>query len=601
MPSKKSKQNKAPAPQAEPTKILNYEQPAFLDALNEAYQLEGKNVVTINDNTRDLYWSKNAQRFHDLEQTLYHHLKDAFTMVRLDAGGIETYTSDKKDLDTLATSCKAAEQMDQSIKLGDLKAAIKTAYFSPLEAIELLAQMLQAVTLVRMSQKQKSAQEDKPVCVVVQLADAIFPRGSFGQVDQLDRQRLVRFLNLIESQWFKDSAHLIILISESSQEISSQIVGLPSVRPISIGYPSDAERAKFITTFCSPANEDASKISYERGYDAFVSDSAGLTLTALEALLKTASRNEPHIVTRKALIEHVNRVIKAQLGDTVSIELPDHGPEDIIGYEANKQLLARTFERSENPKTAASVIIASGPNGAGKSYQFEAFAKSSGRVIIRLAQMRGKYFGETEAALEKLRMLLHTVGKSLVLIDEADTQVSDARGENVHEVEKRMSGTLMQMTSKADGRTLYVLITSRADKLAPDIKSRAAVQVPVFDLQGDERKHFVQELFKRAGVTLTDEEWNDIAKKTANYGARDFANLVKEMVSRGHKSPSQTLTEWVAPGLSIKKERRLQTLIAALHCSELALLPEEFRSKIENDEIDDIEAEIEKLKLATKR
>lgn len=601
MPSKKSKRSKAGTPAVEPPASNEYTQPAFLDALSEAYLLEGKNVVTINGNTRDLYWSADKQSFLDLEQTLYHELKDTFTMMRLDAGGIETYTTDKKELDTIAASCQQAEKMDKSIVLGDLKAAIKAAYFSPLEAIELLAQMLQAVTLVRLSQKQQKQQEDKPVCIIVQLADAIFPRGSFGQVDQLDRQRLVRFLKLIESQWFKDSAHLIILIAESAEEINSQIVGLPSVRPIQVGFPSDAERGKFIASFSSSANENASKISYEKGPNAFVADSAGLTLTALEALLKVAGRNEPHVVTRKALIEHVNRVVKAQLGSTVSIELPDHGPEDIIGYEQNKKLLAYTFDRSENPKTAASVIIASGPNGAGKSYQFEAYAKASGRVIIRLAQIRGKYFGETEAAMEKLRMLLDSLGKALLLIDEADTQLGDARGDNVHEVEKRMSGTFIQMTSKADGKTITVLITSRPDKLGPDIKSRAAVQVPVFDLKGDERKMFVQALFKRAGVTLTDEEWGKIATKIENYGARDITNLSKEMVSRGHSSPSQTLTEWVAPGLSIKKERRLQTLIAALHCSELALLPEEFRSKIENDEIDDIEAEIERLKREIKR
>jgi len=599
---KKSSKEVAPSPATMTTiDTAGYEKPLFLQELSQAYLLEGKNVVTLSGQTHDHSFSKESKSFQDLGQNLYETLKNTFTMVRVDASsGIDFYTKDKQELATLSKIAKEAEAIDKVHTLGDLKEAFKSTMFQPLEALVNLELVLEAVTTVRQNQKKSGKPEDKPVCVVIEFADAILPRGDFDGMEQVDRQRVVKFLKLIESSWFRESSHLIILVSENAGALNSRITNLPSVYPIQIALPTDIERAKFIEWF-QTTDKSGIKVEYEKGLDKLVVDSAGLTLKALEALLKSAGRSGSPLITRAALIQQVNRVVKAQLGEAVSIELPSHGPEDIIGYEENKKLLAYTFERSETPKTAASVIIATGPNGAGKSYQFEAYAKASGRVIIRLANLRGKYFGETEAQVEKLRMLLRTLGKALIIIDEADTFFGDARGENTHEVEKRLSGTFIQMMSNADGKALYLLITSRADLLPPDIKSRAAVQVPVFDLQAEERKEFVKAMFVRAGLMLPEEDWEQVFLKTENYGARDFANLIKEVKSRGHKSALDTLKVWRSSSCTIKKDRRMQTLIAAMHCSELPLLPKEFREAIENDTTIELERELEQLKRELKR
>ncbi len=38
------------------------------------------------------------------------------------------------------------------------------------------------------------------------------------------------------------------------------------------------------------------------------------------------------------------------------------------------------------------------------------------------------------------------------------------------------------------GKVLWGLMTSRPDEVDPDIKSRSPIQVPIFDLEGEERR-----------------------------------------------------------------------------------------------------------------
>ena len=71
-----------------------------------------------------------------------------------------------------------------------------------------------------------------------------------------------------------------------------------------------------------------------------------------------------------------------------------------------------------------------------------------------------------------------------------------------HQTEQRLSGNIIKMMGdpRYFGKVLWGLMTSRPDELDPDIKSRAPIQIPVFDLEGEERKEFVFELFKRKNI-----------------------------------------------------------------------------------------------------
>jgi len=142
---------------------------------------------------------------------------------------------------------------------------------------------------------------------------------------------------------------------------------------------------------------------------------------------------------------------------------------------------------------------------------------------------------------------------------------------------------------------LWALMTSRPDELDPDVKSRAPLQVPILDPEGEARQRFISEMFQRRGMALSDTELHHVCRQTAHYSARDFDNLVREVKAQ-RKSVIEVLQIWQA-STAIVQQRRLQTLIAALHCSYPQLLPEWLRSM----SAEAIQKEAEALKWALHR
>ena len=161
--------------------------------------------------------------------------------------------------------------------------------------------------------------------------------------------------------------------------------------------------------------------------------------------------------------------------------------------------------------------------------------------------------------------------------------------------EKRLAGNIIKMMGdrKLFGKVLWGLMTSRPDELDPDVKSRAPIQIPIFDLEGDDRKAFVQALFKRKGIEVPDSELAEVLEITASYSNRDYDFLVKEVKGSGSTSVVETLKVWQASS-SIRQQRRLQSMIAAQHCSYPLLLPADLKAKAEGNEL---EGEIHTLKM----
>jgi hypothetical protein len=569
-----------------------YERPAFLDALSTAYSDRGKSVAVLTGATHDLFWCRQKEKFLELEQTIYQALASKFTMLRLDIStGIDFY--DPQDLQDLSRVCAQADKLkvQQADRIGELKEQMSLTRHSPLPALVLLQEIFSSVADVR-----RDSKSVKPVCSVIQFVGSLLPAGDFDHLAEVDRQRLVTFLNLIESPWFKASDNLIILIADTRSELNSRIVALPSVQCIEIELPNASEREKFVQSFSKSAPVEGEL--FEKDASVFVSDTAGLTLTALQDLLEVARRSKTPI-SRKEVLSEINTVMKADLGDIINISRPEHKPSDIVGYKKAGEIFMDIFRRCENPQTAVPAILVSGPNGAGKTFQLEAYASESGRIVIELTGLRGMYFGQTETFFEKLRLRLKTYGKILILVDEAHTQFGSVHKSDTHETEKRLAGNIIKLMGDRSlfGKVLWGLMTSRPDELDPDVKSRAPIQIPIFDLDGDERRLFVTELFSRKGVPIPEAEIDEVLKKTENYSARDFDFLVKEVKGSGRTSILQTLEVWQASS-AILRQRRLQTLLAAQHCSYPALLPEAIKAIVGTEEL---EQEVQTLRYALYR
>lgn len=283
----------------------SYRRPGFIDALSDGYSKRGKSVVLLTGDTLDIFWSKRVDGFVPLEQTLYQELAPNFEVVRVDAAtGIRFYAY--QDEAELLRVCELADTTaSKKQQLGDVKALLDASRHQPLPTLLMLEQITDAFTRAR----QAPSANIKPLCVIVQFAGSLFPAGDFDRLSELDRQRLVTFLNWISNPAFVQSSNLIILVSDTKTEINARILALPSTQHIEVELPSKAERRHFVDHFVKRHSE----VAFSSDREAFVEDTAGLRLTSVEDLLQIAARTkEP--VTRQAVLSEVNGVLEAELG-----------------------------------------------------------------------------------------------------------------------------------------------------------------------------------------------------------------------------------------------------------------------------------------------
>ena len=546
--------------------------PAFLDKIGEFYGIRRKNAVLLTGDVSGLFWNRSHKNFVDLERTLYGELSDKFNMVRLDIAKGFTFYDDGDEAETIRI-CECPDSKTATPNsIRNFKNEVERNRNYPLVNLVLLEGMISAFERMKHVRK-----EIKPLCVVIQYAGAFFSRGEYSHLPELDRQRLISFLNLIESPTFKQSPCLIILINSVKSEVSDKITSLPNVAHVEIALPTEDERSRFVTEF----TKENRGIKFESGKNRFCGATAGLTLNNVNDILEVATSTKAP-VTKEQVVSEVNAIIQAQLGSIIRVRYPAHTPDDIIGYKKTGKIFRKIFARCEDPKTAIAAMLISGPNGGGKTFQAEAWATQSGRVVIELAGMRGSYFGETDKFFELFRWHVETFGKILILVDEAHTAFGSVHSSDTHKTEKRLSGNIIKMMGDPTmfGKVLWGMMTSRPDELDPDIKSRSPIQVPIFDMEGDERKQFVGEMFDRKSIKLTDEELDDVLGQTDYYSARDYDNLVKEVLAERGSTPDigvlDVLAGWQA-SRSIQSQREFQSLIAALHCSYPGLLPDKYR------------------------
>src|SRR5262245_35044490 len=569
-----------------------FPRPSFIDAVGHSYNRRGKRVILLTGNVLDQFWSPRLRSYTPLEQTLYRELSDKFLVLRVDAAsGISFY--DPADEQELLKVCESADRLaSKGQRLGDLETHMAQSQHQPLPMLILLRGVSHAVIRLWAGDKGRY----KPLCIIMQFAGSLFPDGEFDRLSELDRQRLVTFLNWLNDPFFGKSGNVILLVSDTKSEINRRVLALPVTEHVEILLPTATERAHFVTRYGVMCATVDSTPQFELSQPVFVEDTAGLKLTSLEDLLETSRRTrEP--VGRKDVLAEVNLILEAELGDVVKVNLPDHSPKDIIGSKATTAILRSIFQRCDNPDTAVSAVLVSGPNGGGKTFQMEAFAAESGRIVIELTGLRGMWYGQTDRLFERLRWHITTYGKVLILVDEAHTAFGSVHHSATHETERRLAGNIIMMMGdpRLRGKVLWALMTSRPDELDADVKSRSPLQIPIFDPEGDARQRFIRDLFQRKGVPLSETDLSQVFHKTEHYSARDFDNLVREVKAQG-QPVLEVLQIWQA-STAIVQQRRLQTLIAALHCSYPQLLPLWLR----NMEGETIQKEVEQLKWMLQR
>jgi hypothetical protein len=592
--------------------------PLFMEEIVNGVKQRGRRVFCLTGSVMDKFPDREGSGYSPLEDRLCQSFGGHFTMVRLDLSlGVGFYDSGQREqlFDAIGWSSNPLQQItrDPADSLGgllDFGSEIMSRQFggrgkkqsqpvtpTPEQLLERTKQRPGAslVLLREITEMARRAAEQgenvKPVCTVIRLAGAFFPPGDFGKLSELDRSRLATLLSWLSDPGYLAGNHVTILIAENRSELNSRILSLPSCQCIEVGFPDEATRRHFITNQISGYGDatDAVEPTFEEGEDEFAKGSAGLDLNAISSLLEESARSRGP-VTRKSVNALLNDILKAQLDGVVTIKRPQHGDEDLCAYTGPRDAIKRVFRDCECTETAISAFVVSGPNGVGKTFNVEAHAADSGRIVIELSQIRSSDFGGTDRLFETVRRYIEIYGKVAILVDEAHAAFGSIHSGETHDTEKRLMANIIKMMSdkRLLSKVVWCLMTTRPDLLDPDVLSRAPKQIPIFDLEGGERKEFYTMMFANGGISFEEGQLTKVLELTEWYSNRDLDFLIREVKSARRDKPEITVTEvlktWSA-SKGIVTKRHAQSLIAASTSSYPALVPEKFHTETFEQEV----------------
>jgi SpoVK/Ycf46/Vps4 family AAA+-type ATPase len=250
-------------------------------------------------------------------------------------------------------------------------------------------------------------------------------------------------------------------------------------------------------------------------------------------------------------------------------------------------------------------IMLVGPMGTGKSFIAEAFARESGLTCIKLKGFREKWVGSTESNLERVLGIIQALGYVLVIIDEADRNMStDARSSDSG-TESRVMARLKEFMSDTGhrGKILFMLLTNRPDRLDTDLKrpGRMDIRIPLFHPERDEEKaEIMKAATKRHGFGLSGIDLMEIAGRLENYSPADLEGIMlaaDRIASRNGREDitGEDLTEAMEDFIPSRDRSYIEfmEILTVFESSSRKMLPERYQG-LSDEELQD---RIRKLRL----
>lgn len=464
---------------------------------------------------------------------------------------------------------------------------VKKARLNPVYALEFLKQLCIC---------SRSVADSKPLLneyliILIENADFLIPQGEIGRLNDADRQRVSICRDWFSDPDFFNGEDTVILLSETISALNTKISSLPQIVEVKAPSPDYEQRKQLIEWFINNLS-DPNSLKIEGSIETLANLTAGLSCHALIQMLRQASHTGEKITPQIATAK-VESHIKHLLGeDVIEFKKPEHGLEDVVGFKKLKKFFADEFipRIKSTDKSALPGAVIGGPVGSGKSFILEAVAGELGIVVLVLKNIRSKWFGDTDVIFERLRSVIEALDKSLVFVDEADTQFGSVSSSS-HETERRLTGKIQAMMSdpRLRGKTSWLLITARIHLLSPDIRrpGRAgSLVIPITDPEESDKDEFIQWMIKP--VFKTDEKCESIScavqklkQILQNYYSAAYAETRSDLIATAVLKNKKTLTleeivsvikDRITP--AVQDTRKYQTLQAMVNCTRLSLLPE---------------------------
>jgi SpoVK/Ycf46/Vps4 family AAA+-type ATPase len=458
--------------------------------------------------------------------------------------------------------------------------------------LELLDRYLQRVLLTdpetREPERRRSALS---VAFLFEHAQYIVPDSDIATLASFNGARLVRMLGWAQNPVVKRRNIAFCLIADKLSELNGRLVQNPYVATIEIPLPSTEERARFARWAAGTGTDLESLGEFTPEQLAEVSN--GLSLVDLNVVVAQA-RTGAGRVDRQRFRRLKKGMIERQCQGLLEFYEPSLGLDMVVGHEAAKARLradAELIAKGELEFAPMGYLVC-GAVGTGKTFLAECYAGSIGIPCVKLLNFRSKYVGETEGNLERVLTVLRSLGPVVVIIDEADAALGTREATGDSGTSSRVFSMIASQMGDTHyrGRIVWMLLTSRPDRLPVDLKrqGRAEVHIPLFYPANEaEFREMFRVMARKNHVKLADDAYVHLAPDDRHLSGSDIESVVIDAhrAARaegrdavGREDVDRALGDFVPSAQSL--ERESQELAAVLECTQLSFLPERWRERV---------------------
>jgi AAA+ superfamily predicted ATPase len=424
------------------------------------------------------------------------------------------------------------------------------------------------------------------VAVVINFLETIFPAGEIGYLSSDDRNALVSMQRWLTSPRFLETDNLVILIAESLSDVHPRISENSRLAAIKIPYPDEKQRGDFAKEFLASYPIEKNDLKDEQ----LAAMTSGLNLVHLRSLL-CAARDSDDGLTFDDVRAKKKEIIESECAGLIEFVSPRHGLDSVGGMREAKEYMRDIAEmiRQGVREEAPMGILICGPVGTGKTFLAECFAKDCGLNVVEFKNFRDKWVGSTEANLEKILYLLQTLAPIVVLIDEADAALGTREADGDSGVNQRVFSKIAAAMSDTEnrGRILWILMTSRPDRLPIDLKRQGRCEEHIalfYPETAEERREIAEAMARKNKIASQIADWSPITNSKLHLSGADIESILirARRVARiaGHDQVTNEDLAFVASEFTPARDDQAieyQELVAAREATSRAMIPTRFR------------------------
>ena len=424
------------------------------------------------------------------------------------------------------------------------------------------------------------------VAVIINFLETIFPAGEIGYLSSDDRNALVSLQRWLTSPRFMETDNLAILIAESLSDIHPRIRENSRLATIQVHYPDEEQRKDFIKEFTSAYPID----KVEMNLDQLSAMTSGLNLVHIRSLLCAARESDDGLTFNDVRIKKKD-IIESECAGLIEFVTPRFGLDSVGGMREAKEYLRDIAEtiKNGNLEEAPMGILICGPVGTGKTFLAECFAKDCGLNVVEFSNFRDKWVGSTESNLEKILNLLQTLAPIVVLIDEADAALGSRETDGDSGVNQRVFSKIASAMGNTEnrGRILWILMTSRPDRLPIDLKRQGRCEEHIalfYPETAEERQEIATVMARKNNIKNKITDWGPVNKSQIHLSGADIESILirSRRVARiaGHDEVTNDDLAFVASEFTPARDDQAveyQELVAAREATTRAMVPPRFR------------------------